>query len=84
MNKIIETYQYRYDEPRYSRQVSLQEIKENDFNLNITRYVSLAQDEKPIDLLEVNKNLKEIEAKIKEARNKHNAFLKELGLPELP
>ena len=45
VNKIVETYQFRKEESRYSRQVSLQEIKENDYNLNITRYVSLAQEE---------------------------------------
>ncbi len=84
VDKIVETYQYRLEEPRFSRQVSLQEIKENDFNLNITRYVSLSQEEKQIDLFEVNKQLQDIEKKITEARDKHNAFLKELGLPELP
>lgn len=80
---IVETYQFRTEKPRYSRQVSLQEIKENDYNLNITRYVSLAQEEKPIDLQEVHDKLVEIEKEIVKARDKHNKFLKELGLPPL-
>ena len=80
---IVKTYQFRTDKPRYSRQVSLQEIKENDYNLNITRYVSLAQEEKPIDLQEVHDKLVEIEEEIVKARDKHNKFLKELGLPPL-
>ena len=84
VNKIVETYQFRKEESRYSRQVSLQEIKENDYNLNITRYVSLAQEEKPIDLQEVHNKLVEIEKEIMKARDKHNEFLKELGLPTLP
>ena len=83
VNKIVETYQFRKEESRYSRQVSLQEIKENDYNLNITRYVSLAQEEKPIDLQEVHDKLVEIEKEIVKARDKHNEFLKELGLPPL-
>ena len=83
VNKIVETYQFRKEESRYSRQVSLQEIKENDYNLNITRYVSLAQEEKPIDLQEVHDKLVEIEKEIIKARDKHNEFLKELGLPPL-
>ena len=83
VDDIVETYQYRRELPRYSRQVSLQEIKENDYNLNITRYVSLAQEEKPIDLQEVHDKLVEIEKEIVKARNKHNEFLKELGLPPL-
>ncbi len=83
VNKIVDTYQFRKEESRYSRQVSLQEIKDNDYNLNITRYVSLAQEEKPIDLQEVHDKLVEIEAEIVKARDKHNEFLKELGLPPL-
>ena len=83
VKKIVDTYQFRKEEPRYSRQVYLQEIKENDYNLNITRYVSLAQEEKPIDLQEVHDKLVEIEAEIVKARDKHNEFLKELGLPPL-
>ena len=83
VDDIVETYKFRTEKPRYSRQVSLQEIKENDYNLNITRYVSLAQEEKPIDLQEVHDKLVEIEAEIVKARDKHNEFLKELGLPPL-
>jgi len=83
VNEIVETYQFRTEKSRYSRQVFLQEIKENDYNLNITRYVSLAQEEKPIDLQEVHDKLVEIEKEIVKARDKHNEFLKELGLPLL-
>ena len=83
VDDIVETYQYRREISRYSRQVSLQEIKENDYNLNITRYVSLAQEEKQIDLQEVHDKLVEIEKEIVKARDKHNEFLKELGLPPL-
>ena len=83
VNKIVDTYQFRKEESRYSRQVSLQEIKENDYNLNIPRYVSLAQEEKTIDLQDVHDKLVEIEKEIVKARDKHNEFLKELGLPPL-
>ena len=83
VNDIVETYQFRKEISRYSRQVSLQEIKDNDYNLNITRYVNLAQEEKPIDLQEVHDKLVEIEKEIIKARDKHNEFLKELGLPPL-
>jgi len=82
IEKIVSTYQYRKEEERYSRRVSMKEIEENDYNLNITRYVSAAEKEDEIDLLAVNKELVEIEKTIKEATIKHNAFLRELGLPE--
>ena len=83
IDKIVEAYRNRTEEERFSRRVSLKEIKENDYNLNITRYVSLAQEEKPIDLQEVHDKLVEIEKEIIKARDKHNEFLKELGLPPL-
>ena len=79
----METYQFRKEETRFSRLVSLAEIKENDFNLNITRYVNLSKDEEPIDLEAVTKQLKEADAKIEESRGKLNSFLKELGLEEI-
>ena len=56
------------------------EIKDNDYNLNISRYVSTAKEETPIDLTEVHNQLVDIDKKIESARNKHNTFLKELGL----
>ena len=83
VEKIVETYQFRKEEPRFSRLVSLAEIKENDYNLNITRYVNLSKDEEQIDLEAVTKQLKETDAKIEESRGKLNVFLKELGLQEL-
>ena len=84
VEKIVETYQFRKEESRYSRQVSLQEIKDNDYNLNITRYLSLSQEEKPIDLQEVHDKLVELEKEIVSAKAEHNKYLRELGLPELP
>ena len=84
IDKIVETYQYRKeDDKKYSRRVTLEEIKNNDYNLNISRYVSTASVEEPIDLIEVSKELEKIEADIKKAKEVHNKFLRELGLPEI-
>jgi type I restriction enzyme M protein len=82
--KIVATYQHREDEARYSRKVEMEEIKKNDFNLNITRYISTAMPEEEISLEAVNFELNSIEQSIADARDRHNAFLKELGLPLLP
>jgi len=82
--KIIDTYQFRKEEARYSRRVEMSEIEKNDFNLNISRYISTAQAEEEIDLETTHKSLVEIENTIQAATEKHNAFLKGLGLPELP
>jgi len=84
VKKIVETYQHRKEEERYSRRVSMDEIEKNDFNLNISRYVSIAQDEVEIDLKVVNSDLIDIEKSIAGSLNQHNQFLKELGLPHLP
>lgn len=81
IDKIVDTYQYRKEKARYSRRVSMEEIEKNDFNLNISRYVSTARDEELVDLQAVNAELKEIEKRIEKAGATHNIFLRELGLP---
>ncbi len=84
LEKIVKTYQFRKEEDRYSRCVSMEEIERNEFNLNISRYVSTSKSEKEIDLKEVNKSLVEIEKDIVKYTQEHNKFLKELGLDLLP
>jgi type I restriction system adenine methylase HsdM len=86
IQRIIDTYQQRPEKPveRYARRVSMQEIIDNDFNLNISRYVSTAEGEEEIDLKAVHAELEAIESKIAEAKKYHNAFLAELGLAPLP
>lgn len=81
IDRIVETYKFRKETERYSRKVSMEEIERNGYNLNISRYVNTAVEEEPVDLGEVNKKLMEINDKIKEYSDEHNAFLKELGLP---
>lgn len=83
IDKIVDTYRNRTEEERFSRCVSLKEIKENDYNLNITRYVSLAQEEKQIDLAANQELLTKIEGDIKESKDKLNGYLRELGLKEI-
>ncbi|MGG8364595.1 type I restriction-modification system subunit M [Bacillus cereus] len=84
IEKIINTYQYRREEERYSRRILIEEIEENGFNLNISSYVSTAKQEENIDITQVNNNLVELEKKINNVKSIHNKFLGELGLSELP
>ncbi len=84
IQKIIDTYQHRTEEPRYSRRVDMAEIEKNDFNLNISRYISTAVEEEEIDLKVEHAKLLDIEKKIQSAIQKHNEFLKELDLSMLP
>ncbi len=84
ITKIVDAYQFRKEEPRYSRRVEMAEIEKNDFNLNISRYISTAVGEEEIILEDTNAELVEIETAITAARDKHNKFLAELGLLPLP
>ena len=80
IKSIVETYKYRKETDRYSRKVSMEEIEKNGYNLNISRYVSTAADEVAVDLNDVNERLSSINERIKTNTDKHNEFLKELGL----
>ncbi len=82
--KIIETYQFRKEEERYSKRVGMDRIAEEGFNLNISRYISTAVGDEEIDLSVTQGELVEIQKQIQDATSRHNAFLKELGLPLLP
>ena len=83
IDKIVDTYRERREETRYSRRVTMNEIEKNEFNLNISRYVSTSLDEEIIDLEEVNKKLVDLDKEINKARETHNKFLNELGLPPI-
>jgi type I restriction enzyme M protein len=84
IEKILSTYQFRKEEERFSRRVSMGEIAGNGYNLNISRYVSTAVAEEAIDLAAVHAELVDLEGEIADATAKHNEFLSELGLPLLP
>lgn len=85
IDKIVDAYQYRKeDDKKFSRRVSVKEIEENGYNLNISRYVSTAPEEEIIDIQEVWQELEKIDKDINKAKTKHNEFLKELGLKQLP
>lgn len=85
IDKIIDTYQKRPSEvERYARRVGMSEIVENDYNLNISRYVSTAEDEVAVDMAATHADLVRIEGEIRRATKEHNRFLNELGLPPIP
>jgi len=84
IEKIVETYQARRDQPRYSRRVAMDEIAKNEFNLNISRYISTAQPEPEVDLAATHARLRDIQDDLEAATARHNRYLAELGLPPLP
>jgi type I restriction enzyme M protein len=84
VEKIVETYQFRKEEDRYSKRISMERIAEEGYNLNISRYISTAVEEAEIDLKATHGELVQIEHAIQEATIQHNQFPQELGLPPIP
>ena len=80
IDKIVETYQNRTEIEKLSHKASLEEVAENDYNLNIPRYVDTFEEEEEIDIHAVMNELKELEAKRSELDAEINVYLKELGL----
>jgi type I restriction enzyme M protein len=82
--KIVETYQFRTEEDRYSKRVSMEKIAEEGYNLNISRYISTAVGETEVDLDATHIALNKVADRVAAATAAHNAFLSELGIPLLP
>ena len=80
IDKIVNTYAKREEIDKYSHKATMEEIEENDYNLNIPRYVDTFEEEEPIDLDEVCKELKEISIKEAEVDKEINKICEELGI----
>ena len=80
IEKIINTYANREEIDKYSHKASLEEIKENDFNLNIPRYVDTFEEEEPVDLDEVCDELERISKEMDEVDAEIEKYCKELGI----
>lgn len=77
--KIVSTFETYKDVEKYARVVSLEEIKENDYNLNISRYIDKSVYEKPVDIEAVISDIQSLESVRQETKNKLQHYLKELG-----
>ena len=80
IDKIIDTYKNRKEIEKYSHLANIEEIKENDYNLNIPRYVDTFEEEEQIDIHAVMAEIKELEAQRAELDKEIEGYLKELGL----
>lgn len=78
--RILEAYKKRTDIEKYSHVATFEEIKENDFNLNIPRYVDTFEEEAPVDIEEVQKNIADIESELAQVQSQMKKYLEELGL----
>jgi type I restriction enzyme M protein len=78
--KVIETYRERKEIDKYSHRASPEEIAENEFNLNIPRYVDTFEPEEEIDVAALQKEINSIEAELVDVRARMAKHLKELGV----
>jgi len=80
INKIVDTYRNRAVIEKYSHLATLQEVADNDYNLNIPRYVDTFEEEEEIDIHAVMQEIKSLEAKRAELDKEIDVYFKELGL----
>lgn len=80
ISRIVSTYETRKNVDKYSHLATFEEIKENDFNLNIPRYVDTFEEEELVDIDEVKANIASIETELAEVQAQMAKYLEELGL----
>jgi len=78
IEKIVDTYINKKEIDKYSKLVSLKEIEENDYNLNITRYIDTFEDEEEIDIILVNKEIEETNTEIEKLEKEIKSMISEL------
>ena len=77
---ILDVYDNRKTVEKFSYLATFDEIKENEFNLNIPRYVDTFEEEEIIDIDEVRNNIKNIKTELADVEKQLNKYLEELGL----
>jgi type I restriction enzyme M protein len=80
IEKIVETYEKREPIDKYAYVATLDEIRENDYNLNILRYVDTFEEEDPVDMDAVKENIRQIQQELKEVETQMERYLKKLGI----
>jgi len=80
LDKIVRTYRKFETVEKYAYRATPQELADNDFNLNIPRYVDTFEEEEEIDLAAVKKEIAGLEKELVAVRSKMERYLKELGL----
>lgn len=79
-DKIFNTYKNRVEIEKYSHLATLNKIEDNDYNLNIPRYVDTFEEEAEIDLVAVKADIAKLESELTDVQKKMDAYLAELGL----
>lgn len=80
IDRIVNAYTERKDIEKFCHIATMEEIEENDYNLNIPRYVDTFEPEPEVDLQEVANDIRKVQAEIKDIDNELKPFFDELGL----
>jgi type I restriction enzyme M protein len=80
IDKIITTYRNRQEVDKYAHVATIAELQENDYNLNIPRYVDTFEEEAPVDIEATKQNIAQIEQQLTDVKKQMDEYLQELGL----
>ena len=80
INKIVKTYSERKEVKKYAHIATFDELKENDYNLNISRYIDMFEEEEVIDIEKTKNEITQLEDEVKKVKEEIVAYLQELGL----
>ncbi|MEO8589566.1 MAG: type I restriction-modification system subunit M [Flavobacteriales bacterium] len=78
--RVVETYRTKAEAEKYSHVATLAEIEQNEFNLNIPRYVDTFEEEAPVDIAATQQEIDRLEGELVNVRGEMDKYLKELGL----
>ena len=83
IEKIVKVFGQYEDVEKYARVVTLEEIKNNDYNLNITRYIDKSEEEEQVDIESVIREIAELDVRQADIKTKLNGYLREIGVGEI-
>lgn len=83
IDHIVKAYEAFQDEEKFAKVVTLEDIKKNDYNLNITRYVDTSEEEEEIDIEAVIGRISKREKELEASKDKLNSFLQQLGFERI-
>lgn len=83
IENIVKAFDQFEDIEKYAKVVTLEEIKNNDYNLNITRYIDKSEEEEQVDIVSVIREISELEVKQADIKAKLNGYLREIGVGEI-
>jgi len=83
VNKIVDSYIQRQEVDKYSHLASMEEIIENEYNLNISRYIDIFEEEEEVDMDEVSNGIKEVAVEIESIDKEINKYCDEIGIKSI-